>query len=74
MAQTETPAPAESMAVLETSELPGSESTIDCARLLGSSERTFEAKRGEVKETDVAGRVRGIIEGRSRPAPILSSQ
>lgn len=62
------------MAVLETSELPGSESTIDCARLLGSSEGTFEANRAKVKETDAAGRVRGIIAGRSRPAPGIPGQ
>ena len=69
MAQIETPVPAERMAVLETSEFPGSESTIDCALLLGSSDGTFDAQRIELKVIDGAGMVRGSLEGRNGRAP-----
>lgn len=65
MAQMETPAPAERMAVLETREFPGSESTIDCAFLLGSSDGTFDAWRVGFRATEVVGRVRGIVDGRN---------
>lgn len=65
MAQIETPVPAERMAVLETSEFPGSESTIDCAFLLGSSDGTFDARRVEVRIVEVAGRARGMLDGRN---------
>lgn len=74
MAHIETPAPAESMAVLETSEFPGNESTIACARLLGSSDGTLDANRAELRETDAVGSVRGMMEGRSRQAPVAASQ
>lgn len=69
MAQIPTPVPAERMAVLEMRELPGSESTIDCAFLLGSSEGTFDAKRAGLRAIEVAGRVRGRTEGRNWRAP-----
>lgn len=70
MAQMETPVPAERMAVLETSEFPGSESTIDCAFLLGSSEGTFEARRAGLMAMEAVGRVRGMREGRRERAPV----
>ena len=47
MPQTEIPAPAESIAVLETRLFPGSESMIDCALFFGSSVGTLEARRNE---------------------------
>lgn len=74
MAQVARPVPAERMAVLETSEFPGSESTMDCAFLLGSSDGTFEARRAGVRVRDVVGRVRGMIEGRSERAPVAVGQ
>ena len=71
MAQMETPVPAERIAVLETSELPGRASMMDWAFLEGSSAGVEEACRVERREV-VGVRVRGMSEGRSaRPAPRL---
>lgn len=74
MAQIPRPVPAERIAVFETSELPGSESTIACALLLGSSEGTLDANRAELRMIDVAGRVRGRTEGRNWRAPVSFCQ
>lgn len=59
------------MAVLETSELPGRESMMDCALTLGSG--TLDAGRLEVKVV-TAGRVRGAIDGRRRAAPAIGDE
>ena len=68
MAQVEIPAPAERMAVLDTSELPGSASMIDCAFFFGSSTEV-DCCRVEVRVS--AGREeRGRIDGRSLAAPV----
>ena len=71
MAQIETPVPADRMAVFETREFPGRESTIDWALLLGSSEGRLEAGRVglRLRQTEEVGRVRGMGRGRSRAAP-----
>lgn len=69
MAQMETPVPADSIAVFETSELPGSASMIDCAFFFGSSAGTFEACRIEVNCVVRAGRLRTGVLGRRRAAP-----
>lgn len=74
MAQMPTPVPAEKMAVFETNEFPGSESTIDCAFLLGSSEGTLEANRAGLRAIEVEGRVRGKTEGRNWRAPVAIYQ
>lgn len=66
----ERPAVEERIAVLETRELPGSESRIDCAFFFGSSAGTLDADRE--LEIDVrAGRVRVGSAGRRRAAPTL---
>jgi hypothetical protein len=66
----ERPAVEERIAVLETRELPGSESRIDCAFFFGSSAGTLDADRE--LEIDVrAGRVRIGSAGRRRAAPTL---
>lgn len=74
MAQIEIPVPAERMAVLEMRELPGSESMIDCALLLGSSEGTFEANRAWLRVIEEVGSARAMVEGRSGRAPVALSQ
>ena len=57
------------MAVLETIELPGSESMRDWALTLGSG--TFEAEREGVNDEVTAGRARrGLAVGRTRAAPV----
>lgn len=59
------------MAVLEMSELPGSESMIDWALTLGSWAGTFEAGRDVVNDETTAGRAaRGLMVGRTRAAPV----
>lgn len=70
MAQIETPVPADRMAVLETSEFPGRESTIDWALLLGSSVGRLDAWRDGLRfrQAEEVGRVR-MGRGRSRAAP-----
>ena len=84
MAQTEREAPAERMAVLERRDVPGKESRMERARLEGSmlvevEEGVFEAWRwGEllllVREIEAVGRARGMVEGRSRLAPVGGGQ
>lgn len=74
MAQMPTPVPAERMAVFETSEPPGSESTIDCAFLLGSSDGTFDANRAGLRVIEAAGRARGRVEARSGRTPVNLGQ
>lgn len=71
MAKTDRPVPAERMAVLEIRELPGSESRMDWAFLVGSSAGTFEAGRVVVTVVERKGRVRAGRAGRSREAPGL---
>ena len=71
MAQTETPAPAERIAVLLAIEFPGRESIIDCAFFLGSSEGTLEAYRIEVNGVLRDGRDRIESVGRSLVAPVV---
>lgn len=67
----ERPAAEERMAVLETRLLPGSESMIEAALVLGSSVGRFDEARVEVR---VAGRAaRGTIVGRRRAAPVVAS-
>lgn len=73
MAAIESPAPAERIAVLEISELPGSESMIDCAFFLGSSVGTLDANRAEARLVVRAGRFRAGIAGRRREAPVKMS-
>lgn len=67
MAQVEIPAPADRMAVLEMSELPGRASMIDCAFFFGSSTGVVDCWRLRVRGT--AGRERGRADGRSLAAP-----
>ena len=59
----------ERIAVLEISELPGKESSIDCAFFLGSSAGTSDAERKLGTDVVNAGRVRAASVGRSREAP-----
>lgn len=70
MAQMDSPVPAERIAVLETREFPGNESTMDCALLLGSSDGTFDAYRVGLRAIVVAGKVRGMLKGRNGRAPV----
>lgn len=58
------------MAVLESSELPGRESTMDWAFFLGSSAGTLEALRAPATEAEKAGRARRARVGRRRLAPV----
>ena len=66
-----TPAEEERMAVLETRELPGSESRIEAAFFLGSSEvaGTLEEDLELVRDEVSAGRLRRGRAGRRRAAP-----
>jgi hypothetical protein len=56
----ERPAPAESIAALETRLLPGRESSIDWAFFLGSSAGTLEACLLDVTDEEAQGKARGI--------------
>lgn len=67
MAAMDRPAAADRVAVLETSELPGTASRIDWAFFWGSSAGTLEAARVEVR-AETAG-TRAAMVGRSRAAP-----
>lgn len=69
MAKTDSPAPDDNIAVFDIKELPGNESRIDLAFLVGSSAGTFEACRVEVRVAGKsAGTRRGMV-GRSRTVP-----
>jgi len=69
MAHTDTPVPADRMAVFEIKELPGRASMIDCAFFLGSSAGTLEAYRMDVSGVVSVGKIRGERVGRSFVAP-----
>lgn len=70
----EAPAPEERMAVLEMSELPGSESRMDWAFFFGSSAGTPDAERVLVRVEVRAGNARVGRAGRRRAAPNMKSQ
>lgn len=76
MAKIERPAADDRMAVLETSELPGSESMSDWALVLGSWVGTFDEARAVVSEVRAGRAVRWAkaVEGRVRAAPAKSDE
>ena len=72
IAYIDTPVPADRMAVLEISELPGKASIIDWAFFLGSSAGTLEAFRAEMICVVRAGRFRIGNVGRRRAVPAIN--
>ena len=70
MPHMDTPAPAESMAVLEMMLFPGRESRSDCALDLGSSLGTLDACLAEARQT-VGWNARPLTVGRSKENPYL---
>ena len=72
MAQIETPAPAERIAVLEINDEPGRASMMDWAFFSGASAGTLDAWRFDMRVVAIGGRLRAGTIGRTRAAPLGS--